>query len=90
MPWFSGFVLFASLWFLALFLVLPFGYRTQEEAGSVVPGTPRSAPERTRLGRKMLLATLLATVVWLLAYWVVAGDIITRDDMRHWDRLIRR
>jgi len=89
MPWFSGFVLFASLWFLALFLVLPIGFRSQEETGAVVPGTPRSAPHRSRLGRKMLLATVIAAVVWLLVYWVVVGEIITRDDVRQWDQLIR-
>ena len=90
MPWFSGFVLYASLWFLSLFIVLPIGYRSQAEAGEVVPGTPGSAPHRSRIGRKMLLATIIAAAVWLVFYWVVAFDIITRDDVRGWDKLIRR
>ena len=32
------------IWWITLFLVLPFGVRTQQEEGSVVPGTPESAP----------------------------------------------
>ena len=39
------------IWWITLFLVLPFGVRTQQEEGSVVPGTPESAPARPRLLR---------------------------------------
>ena len=42
-------VLFATLFFLVLFLLLPWGHRSQEEAGTVVPGTPAGAPDRPML-----------------------------------------
>ena len=37
-------VLYAVCWFMTLFVVLPIGVQSQEEAGDVVPGTPASAP----------------------------------------------
>ena len=41
---FSAAVVFAVVWFLTLFVVLPIGLRTQDEAGRIEPGTPASAP----------------------------------------------
>ena len=61
------------VWWITLFAVLPFGVRTQEESGDVVPGTPESAPASFRLGRVALINTGVATVVfmviWLAAYF---------------------
>ena len=41
--------IYMFIWWIVLFAVLPFGVRTQDEDGSVVPGTPGSAPTRPRL-----------------------------------------
>lgn len=89
MPIFSALVLFASLWFLSLFLVLPFGQQSQEDVGEITPGTPRGAPYRHRLGRKMLMATALAAIAWAILYWIITTGVITRADVMGWDRLIR-
>ena len=35
----SAMALFAVLWFLCMLLVLPFGVRSQGEAGEIAPGT---------------------------------------------------
>ena len=45
----AAIVVYAMLWFLTLFLVLPFRNRTQGEAGEVEPGTPSSAPEDAQM-----------------------------------------
>ena len=37
----AAIVLFAMIWFMVFFIVLPQRFVSQEEAGSVVPGTPR-------------------------------------------------
>lgn len=78
----SGLVLYAVLWFLALLIVLPFGVRSQEEAGEIEPGTSAGAPADPRIGRKMLWATLGAAAAWLVVFGVVAGGVITREDIR--------
>ena len=53
-------VLYATIWFLVMFLLLPFGHRSQAEAGHVVPGTPEGAPAQGMMGRKALWATVIA------------------------------
>ena len=58
------------VWWIVLFAVLPWGMRTQEEAGEVTPGTPASAPANLRLGKKAMWTTIVAAVVvgvfWLM------------------------
>ena len=89
MPIFSAIVLYSSLWFLSLFLVLPFGQTSQEDVGKVTPGTPRGAPYKHRLGLKMILATGIACVAWGVLYWVITSGIVTRADMMEFDLRFR-
>ncbi|MFV0303043.1 MAG: DUF1467 family protein [Paracoccus sp. (in: a-proteobacteria)] len=83
----GGIVLYAILWFLTLFLVLPFGQRSQAEDGHVVPGTHASAPANPRLGRKMLWATLISAVLWAICAYIILGGVITREDLEAWGQL---
>lgn len=76
----SALVLYAVIWFLVLFLILPRRLVTQGEAGKVVPGTPESAPADAQIGRKLRLTTIIATVVWaVIAGIIVSGLIEVRD-----------
>lgn len=59
----GGLVLYATLWFLVMFLLLPIGHQSQEEAGQVVPGTPVGAPMRPMMGRKALWAALISAAL---------------------------
>lgn len=59
-----GIALYFVIWWTILFAVLPFGVRTQAEDGSVVPGTPESAPVRPRLLRLFLVNSLVAAVIF--------------------------
>ena len=56
--------LFLSIWFVVLFAVLPFGVRSQREAGDYVPGTDPGAPVEPRLLIKALWTTALSLVVF--------------------------
>lgn len=67
------------IWWITLFVVLPFGVRTQQEEGSVVPGTPESAPARPRLLRIALINTALATAVFIAVYVIIQYKLITAD-----------
>ncbi|MFN3613296.1 MAG: DUF1467 family protein [Rubrimonas sp.] len=78
----SAIVLYAVMWFLFLLMVLPFGIRSQQESGDVVPGTPAGAPENPMIGKKMLWATGLAAVGWIIVFVLVEGRIITHEDIR--------
>ena len=55
---------------LTLFAVLPFGLRTQDEAGEVVPGTPESAPAHPRLVRIFAINTAVASCVFAI-FWLL-------------------
>ncbi len=61
------------VWWVVLFAVLPFGVHTQAEAGSVVPGTPESAPAAFRLSRVLVITTIASGFVfaafWLAVRW---------------------
>lgn len=59
------------VWWMTLFVVLPFGVRTQEEAGDVVPGTPESAPARIRLLRILGINTIVATIVFVMIWMTI-------------------
>jgi predicted secreted protein len=56
--------MFISIWFVVLFAVLPFGVRSQEEAGNLVPGTDPGAPVAPRLFVKALWTTAISAVVF--------------------------
>ncbi len=72
-------VVFAVMWFLTLFVVLPIGERSQEEEGDVVPGTPAGAPAEPRMKRKVIITTIWATVLTAVICGVVLSGLITVD-----------
>ena len=77
----GGIILYAVLWFLALFVLLPFGEKSQAEAGEVVPGTPAGAPASPALKRKVLWSTAIAAVLWAGIAWLIFGGVVTREDI---------
>ena len=56
------------VWWLVLFMVLPFGARPP---GSGQPGMAPSAPARPRIGLKFLITTLIALALTALILWVI-------------------
>jgi predicted secreted protein len=69
----SAAALYLLFWTMCLFLVLPFGVRTDEEAGvERLPGHAESAPHGFRFGRAALRATMLSAALFALFYanWI--------------------
>ncbi|MCF3972794.1 DUF1467 family protein [Paracoccus salsus] len=85
----GGIVLYAVLWFLTLFVVIPIGQRSQQDAGQVEPGTPAGAPEATPWRRKLTLTTLISAAIWALVAWVILGGVVTRADIENLDQIFR-
>ena len=44
----SGIVLYAIIWFMTLFVILPFRLKSQGDEGDTTPGTHASAPSPIR------------------------------------------
>lgn len=76
----SAIVLYVVIWALTFFVMLPIRLKTQGDAGQVVPGTHASAPEVHNLGRKAIVTTVAALVIWaIVAGVIVSGWISVRD-----------
>ena len=64
------------VWWITLFLVLPFGVKNADEAGEVVEqGHERGAPVATRLATKAAINTVLAAVVTAAIWWAVNSNL---------------
>lgn len=83
----SAIVLFAVIWFMVLFVVLPLGLTTQGDVGKVVRGTHASSPEGLKLRRKFLVTTVAATVLWAAACAVIVGGAISVRDIDWFNRM---
>lgn len=80
-------VLFAVIWFLTLFVALPIGLRTQDEAGDIEPGTPASAPSQAFLRRKFFWVTIVTVILWAPLCIVIASGVISMRDIDFWGRM---
>lgn len=65
---FEGIVVFVGAWWLIFLPVLSAGTRSQHEAGAVIPGTDRAAPEGIRWRWKLLIPTAGAAVATFLLW----------------------
>lgn len=83
----SAAVLFAVVWFMVFFVVLPLRIQTQGEAGEVVPGTHSSAPANPNIKGKAKITTLVALVIWIGICAVIISEVITVEDLDFFNRL---
>ena len=75
MGWFTGVVLYVLIWWVSLFIVLPFGTQPVAEADAATGW--RGAPARPRMLRKVIATTLLAAVIWGICYALISSDWIS-------------
>lgn len=75
----AALVLFAVIWFMALFIALPIGLKTQGDVGKIVPGTHASSPMNAQLWRKVKWVTLITVVLWVPLCVIIMSGVITVD-----------
>ena len=63
----TGFAIYFVLWWVVLFLTLPFGIRSQHEDGGGAAGTDPGAPVASQMGRKLIWTTAISAVVFVAA-----------------------
>jgi predicted secreted protein len=73
MDWFATTIVFAIVWWLVLFMVLPFGAAPPDE---VEPGMASSAPAKPRISVKLAITTVLAVLLTGLVVWSVDSGLI--------------
>ncbi len=72
MGWFTAFVLYVLIWWTALFAVLPLGTRPIADPDEKTGW--RGAPEKPQLLRKILLTTLVTTLLWSIIVGLIESD----------------
>jgi predicted secreted protein len=72
-----GIAIYMLLWWLAFFITLPIGATSLHEAGEAAePGVERGAPRQHNIGKKVLLAAVIAAVLWPVVAYLVAKDVV--------------
>jgi len=65
------------LWWITLFLTLPFGVRSQHEDGVGAPGTDPGAPIATQMGRKLIWTTVISAVIFAIGWFAYRGGYLS-------------
>lgn len=68
MNWLGSFFIYLVLWWVVLFMVLPWGVRRQD---APEPGHDPGAPHVTHLKRKLIATTLITLVIWGIGVFLI-------------------
>ena len=75
MGWFTGTVLYVLIWWTVLFAVLPLWTKPSADPD---PATGwRGAPDSARMGRKLLVTTLISLLIWCAVAAVIESGVIS-------------
>jgi predicted secreted protein len=77
----SSVAVFFVIWWLCLFVVLPWGVRSQDEMQDIAPGTERGAPHQPHLLKRVVATTLLASVIFAAVYVYFGVLGLRMDDL---------
>ena len=73
----TGIAIYFVIWWITLFVVLPFGV---EQNKNVKEGNDPGAPVQHGILKKMAINTVLALILWSIIYVIDVFDIITIKD----------
>ncbi len=77
----SSLAIYFIIWWLVLFVVLPFGASSQADAGDVTLGTEHGAPLKPFMARRIAATTLIAAIIFAAVYVAIAVYGITVEDL---------
>ena len=73
------FAIYFVVWWLVLFVTLPFGIRSQHEDGVGAPGTDPGAPIVAGMGQKLIWTTVISAVMFAVAMLAYDAGYLTID-----------
>jgi predicted secreted protein len=82
----TAFAIYFVMWWIVLFLTLPFGVRSQHEDGESVPGTDPGAPIMALMGRKLIWTTVISALLFALAWLAYNAGLLNIERL---SRLMR-
>jgi predicted secreted protein len=71
-----GFAVYVVLWWLVLFMVLPWGVQSQAERGKTVRGSERGAPVKPLMLKKIVATSVIAAVLLAIGYGLWYGGFV--------------
>lgn len=83
----SGLVLFAVIWTVVFFIVLPLRLETQGDKGEIVPGTHASSPADFSFKKKAKVTTWFALPIWAVVAGVILTGAVSVRDFDWFDRM---
>jgi predicted secreted protein len=84
----SAIAIYFIIWWLVLFLTLPFGVRNSHEHGSAVEeGHEPGAPVNPRLMQKAVATTIISTIVFALFYYAKTRGLLSLDHLPFYDSM---
>ncbi len=75
MTWVTGLAVYAVLWWLVIFMVLPWGNRPID-AEDVARGHAPSAPKKPHMLIKTAITTVISGIIWAIIYGVMEAGWI--------------
>ena len=85
MQWTSILAIYALIWIVCAFVLLPFGIKTHDEAHvEKIAGQADSAPVNFRPALVAKRATILAAILTILFVFNYANEWITAEDLVVW------
>lgn len=85
----TAIAIYFIIWWLTLFVILPFGIRSQQESGAVSEGTDPGAPVAARVWIRLIWTTIVSGAVFAVIALVYIKRWVTLDDMIRWFDLAR-
>mgnify|MGYP001418806739 FL=1 len=70
----TGFAIYFIIWWISLFVVLPWGNRPDQ---NITKGNEVSAPAKPRLLIKFFITTILSIFIWLTLWAIIYFKIFT-------------
>jgi predicted secreted protein len=70
----SGLMIFFVVWWIVLFMVLPFGVRPEETPQK---GFEPGAPKNPHLRKKFIVTTVLAALIWGIIEFIMVNHFVT-------------
>jgi predicted secreted protein len=74
MGWIAGVFVYALIWFIVLFTVLPWGVKVPDNPE---PGHAPSAPINPHIGVKLIATSVVAAVIWVIVWYVMQSGWIS-------------
>ncbi len=72
----SAIAIYIIIWWLVLFMILPFGARSKIDSADVTEGHDAGAPARPMMWKKVLATTVVSLVVFGIFYFAYTGGYI--------------